>query len=1161
MLVPKSIYRNLAASLVAATLSHPLPADPPNIVLIFADDMGYSDIGCYGSEIDTPHLDSLASNGLRFRNFYNTGRCSPSRAALLTGRYQHQAGVGHLDDNLGARGYRGYINHESVTIAEVLGANGYFTAISGKWHLGTNRPNWPIDRGFDRMFSSPNGGGYYYRPFETANRPVYLNENLVDLDDWETTYNGGQPFYSTDAFTTMGIEFIDEAIAADKPFFLFLSYIAPHFPLEAYQSDVQKYLNNDHTTTPPTAGSGTYENGFDPIRNHRLANQKAAGGIAAGLNGTAGEWSLSPQDGLNWSSQSAANRAKLEQYMAIYAAVIDRMDQQIGRVLDKLDDPDGIPGTSDSIADNTIVIFVSDNGGASSGGDDGQGTSGHPTYGNASDNVRYGASWANVSNTPFRRFKSSNQEGGIQTPFVVRWPDGISRPGNEVEDTRCHLIDVVPTLLEAAGASYPGSFDGHSIEPAEGVSLIPLLSPGGSIARGENLYFEHEGERAVIDDDGYKLMSRNNAAWELYDLDVDPQELTDLAGSDPARVNTMESVWFDWADAAHVKDWNPSNLQTFTLDATIPQASATGPVNGEFSLGRDTSSGNVDLELEITGTAVPGSDYTALPSSLPFTGGEENTSLTVEPLPGAAADGPRSVELRVRPRYGYVEPEEPRTVWINPITYQQWAEEKLPGQEGVDASPVGDPDGDGVPNHREFGRGTDPLVADPPQEELLPPSSDASGDYGTFSFLRAAASTETSWWFELSEDLLNWRVGDEDDFSITTSPSGSRFLVELTLLDTFQELPREFGRLVWSWSGSTIGNLLVDYPFCAGSDAGLATDTSILPGTYDPRSATFPGSTDSGISGSTEAAFVRSDGTPADLATSITDGRYHEFDVDFSGNAITPTSLSFNQVMISGSYTSHIAAFASLNAFTTDPVPEEVLGISTMNGLGRSSFEADLLQLGLQDFAGTLTFRLYFFDDADSNSNITRVDDIQIGGYLASSLPDAPLLAVYDFSTGSLTSGDSNSTTTAMSYTGGSLGVAPSATTNNGQVVYTTGAETAPTATQSFTIDLGATAHDLQTLRFRYQTTNIDFNTSDFSYELTSSATGATVLASQMFTSTSGGTPDFEVYETVCLDTIPALQGITGTVTFTFTFNDNSSGSGRSHGISNIVLIGAQTTP
>lgn len=296
----------------------------------------------------------------------------------------------------------------------MLGQAGYFTAMSGKWHLGSARPHWPIDRGFQRMFSSPNGGGYYFVPFETANRPLYLNETLV---------TPGANFYSTDAFTDYGLQFIDEARAASKPFFLYLAYIAPHDPIEAYKADVDKYL-----------AAGTYANGWAPVRAARFARQTAPGGIAAGLAGAPGAWTLSPahNNAATWSSLSVSEKAAAQQRMAIYAGVVDRMDQQIGRVLAKFGDPNGDGDTADSIADNTIVIFLSDNGGGATG----NGATGHPNYGNTSSGVSYGLSWANASNTPFRRFKASNQEGGIQTPLVIRWPAGITRPGGSVEAAR-----------------------------------------------------------------------------------------------------------------------------------------------------------------------------------------------------------------------------------------------------------------------------------------------------------------------------------------------------------------------------------------------------------------------------------------------------------------------------------------------------------------------------------------------------------------------------------------------------------------------------------------------------------------------------------------------------------------------------------------------------
>lgn len=653
----KSILTLLPLSAIFLML--PCLGAKPNVVFILADDMGYSDIGCFGSEIQTPNLDALAASGVRFRNFYTTGRCSPSRASLLTGRYPHEAGVGQLDSNLGAPGYLGHLNEESVTLAEILGQEGYLTAISGKWHLGSARPHWPIDRGFSRMFSSPNGGGYYFRPFETANRPVYLNENLVDLDAWENEYNGGAPFYSTDAFTTMGIEFIDEALQQDKPFFLYLAYIAPHFPLQAYKADVDKYLNNDFKTVPPTAGQGTYADGYNPVRDRRFARQTGPGGIAEDLVGGTGAWQLSPQDGTAWNGS-----AERERYMALYAAIVDRMDQQIGLLLEKLDDPDGDPATDDSIAENTIVVFVSDNGGEAAGGKAGTGKSGSPQFDSATRGVKYGFAWANVSNTPFRRFKSSNQEGGILAPMIVRWPAGIDRPANAVEAAPVHLIDLVPTVLDAADLPHPDNFKGRDVAPPDGVSLRPLFSPDGSLARNNPLFFEHQGERAVIDAEGWKLMSRNNAAWELYFLPTDPQELQNLAAAQPGRVSSMADVWFTWAHDAKVKDWPPGKLPKITLSGLRTEASASDPIHGQVRLARSSSTGALDIHLATGGTATPGMDYAALPSIVPLADGMSQQTLDIVPPAGAAASGPAALDLRVKPRYEYIEPNDGVTVRI-----------------------------------------------------------------------------------------------------------------------------------------------------------------------------------------------------------------------------------------------------------------------------------------------------------------------------------------------------------------------------------------------------------------------------------------------------------------------------------------------------------------
>ncbi len=938
--------------------------------------MGYSDIGCFGSEIQTPNLDSLAASGIRFRNFYTTARCSPSRASLLTGRYPHAAGVGQLDSNLGAPGYLGYLNQESATIAEILGEDGYLTAMTGKWHVGSARPHWPIDRGFARMFSSPNGGGYYFRPFETANRPIYLNENLVNLDAWENQYNDGAPFYSTDAFTTMGIEFIDEALQQEKPFFLYLAYIAPHFPLQAYKADVDKYLNTDFKTDPPTPGRGTYADGYNPVRSYRFGRQTAPGGIAEDLNGGPGEWQLSPQDGIAWNG--AAER---ERYMALYAASVDRMDQQIGKLLAKLDDPDGNPATQDSIANNTIVVFVSDNGGEASGGNAGTGQSGSPGFGPATSGVKYGSSWANVSNTPFRRFKGSNQQGGILAPMIVRWPAGISRPGNAIEAAPAHLIDLVPTVLDAAEVPHPDSYAGLAVAPPDGLSLLPLFSPGGSITRGKPLFFEHEGERAVIDEDGWKLMSRNNAAWELYFLPDDPQELANLAAANPARVTAMADIWFDWAHDGKVKDWPPGNLPRITLSGTQTSVSASGPIPGEVRLSRSSSTGGLDVHLASGGTATPGIDYAALPSVVSFPGGTSQQTLGIVPPAGAAASGPVSLDIRVKPRYEYIEPADAVSVWINSEFYDQWAARMLPGATATNRNPYADPDLDGTPNFVEFARGTDPLAADRPDEEILGVGFEPGSGASVFSFLRGGASREVAWSYRFSEDLENWWTPAAEEYSLNSSPEGDRTRIDLTLSDGPPAWPRLFGQLAWEWQGAPVGGELVRYEFNEGAaDATTqASGVDALP--YNPRTASFP-NTVSGISSLNGNAFLRSSGTTGNsLAGAINGGIYHEVSVDFSARPVSITSIQFDHLATaSAPFVSSVALFMSTDGFAAEPIAADAALQSSLTAPGSITAKLDSLPPSFGEFDGILSLRIYFWDDVSDSNSIHRIDNLVIHG-------------------------------------------------------------------------------------------------------------------------------------------------------------------------------------
>ena len=609
----------LAVSAVAQTR--------PNIIVILADDMGYSDIGCFGSEIDTPNIDRIGLEGLRFTHFYNTGRCSPTRAALLTGHYAQRAGLGHLDEDWKLPGYLGYIADTSATLAEVLGSSGYQTFMSGKWHVGKAAQHQAPARGFQRVFHSPNGGGIYFTPFQ-FNRPLFLDDTEVAP---------GADFYSTDAFTDYALQFIDEALADPEgdPFFMYLPYIAPHFPLQAPADDVQKYLDR-----------GTYANGWEPIRKARFAKQQ--------LNGIAlPNWSLSAEHNhvADWAGMSAAQRDRQEQVMATYAGMIDRLDQNVGRILAKLD--------AEGVADDTLILFCSDNGAEASASPFSSASIGDPVGGSGSS-AKLGRSWANAANTPFRRFKSSNQEGGIVSPMVVRWPSGISRPPGEVERTPGHVIDLMATFVEIGGASYPGA----PILPSDGVSLRPLFAPGGSIVRSAPLFFEHEGERAVVER-GWKLHKTRKGAWSLFNLSSDPQEESNLAASDPARVSAMSSQWLAWAESSNVKLYPPRSQPFISTRVSKALAAEQGNIAGQITFtrtGRTRSS--LTLALEVTGTATPGVDYAAIPDTVTIPSGSASTTLSITTIGDAENAPAKTVIICVKPKIHYNEPAQPATVTI-----------------------------------------------------------------------------------------------------------------------------------------------------------------------------------------------------------------------------------------------------------------------------------------------------------------------------------------------------------------------------------------------------------------------------------------------------------------------------------------------------------------
>jgi len=515
----------LALSASAAGLAG-TPRRRPNILLIVADDLGYSDLGCYGGEIDTPNLNSLASSGVRFAQFYTTARCCPSRASILSGQYPHKVGVGHMVTDLGHPGYRGRLSENAVTIAEVLGPAGYRTFMSGKWHVGTNDPT---RRGFEQYFGTLISAATYWDPAQYLRLPQGSKTRSYAKD----------AFYGTDALTDYAMDFVEDArTTPDKPWFLYLAYNAPHFPLHARPEDIAKYRNR-------------YTTGWDELRRERLARMKQ-------LRLVAKDTQLSPRSQYTnfgetvtagnppWDSLAEDRRADLAMRMAIYAAMVDRMDQDIGRLTADL--------RAKGELDNTLIMFLSDNGACAEWDPFGFDVGSSPNnvlhvgedlarMGSRGTYHSVGSAWANASNTPWRMYKHYSHEGGISAPCVVHWPAGFPRR-NAIERAPTHLIDLMPTIVEASGAPYPQRVGSREILPMVGRSFIPALR--GERMPERTLYFEHEGTRAVREG-RYKLTALRGEAWKLYDMEHDRTELQDLAASQPQRVESLVKKWDKWA--------------------------------------------------------------------------------------------------------------------------------------------------------------------------------------------------------------------------------------------------------------------------------------------------------------------------------------------------------------------------------------------------------------------------------------------------------------------------------------------------------------------------------------------------------------------------------------------------------------------------------------
>lgn len=518
--------RNLILCATLAMLCGSLYAGPrPNIVVILVDDMGWSDIGCYGSEVPTPNLDSLAAHGLRFTQFYNTGRCSPTRASLMTGHYAHQAGMGHLDNMVvpGSLGFQGRIADTSVTLGEVLQDAGYFTAMTGKWHLGQQHGTPPWKRGFMRSLNLQAGGVYFpNQGGEKGKAKLYLNGEAKALNDPLF----GDDWYATYLWPQWGLKFIDEAIEQDKPFFLYLAHCAPHFPLMAPAEAIARYR-------------GKYMEGWDKLRESRHRRQ-----IEMGLVDAAWPLTPRPENSPAWQDVSQADRERFDHMMAIYAAMIETMDRSVGTLVEGL--------KKRGVLDNTLILFLSDNGGNAESGPNGRYEGDSP--GDRKSNVFLGQNWATLNNTPFRRYKHYVHEGGISAPLIAHWPAGIPRGRNgRLEHQPGHLVDIMATLVDVAGAKYPAEWNGQKIAPMEGVSLRPALA-GEPLSRSAPIFFEHEGNRAVRDGK-WKLVSLFKGPWELYDMQLDRTELKDLSKEHPDIVARLSAQYDAWAKRTHVDPW------------------------------------------------------------------------------------------------------------------------------------------------------------------------------------------------------------------------------------------------------------------------------------------------------------------------------------------------------------------------------------------------------------------------------------------------------------------------------------------------------------------------------------------------------------------------------------------------------------------------------
>ncbi|WP_114778539.1 arylsulfatase [Botryobacter ruber] len=527
------------------------PDKRPNIILIMADDMGYSDLGCYGGEIQTPNLDNLAKEGLRFNQFYNTSRCCPTRAALMTGLYNHQAGIGNMNADQGVPGYRGFLTENTVTLAEVLKSAGYQTGMVGKWHLSNTEEKkpkeehlrwqanqvsyplfspleqYPTSRGFDKYYGNMWGVVNFFDPFGlvNGNKPV----PTVPKD-----------YYYTDALNDSASAYVRQFSKKNEPFFLYVAHAAPHWPLHALPEDIAKYRD-------------IYRAGWDEVRNERYKKMIKQGVFPKDKNILSPRWDKERK----W--EDNPDKEWDIEAMAVRAAMVDRMDQGIGNIIKALKETGEL--------DNTLIFFLSDNGSSSDNAQNYGPGYDRPGETRAGEKIIYPVNkevlpgpentfashdkmWSNVANTPFRYWKTESYEGGLCTPMIAYWPQGLKAKKGSVTDQVGHVFDFMATFTELAGATYPAQYKGNKITPMAGKSLVPVLQ--GKQRQGhEYLFFEHIGRKAVRHGD-WKLVALNNKPWELYNLKNDRTEVHNLAAKHPEMVDQLAAKWLEWAQQHNV---------------------------------------------------------------------------------------------------------------------------------------------------------------------------------------------------------------------------------------------------------------------------------------------------------------------------------------------------------------------------------------------------------------------------------------------------------------------------------------------------------------------------------------------------------------------------------------------------------------------------------